>query len=157
MAESEQITYHVTTSQTWFQNRSQIFVPFWELEKATFTASSLQKRLIAINLPRPEKYQLWRLNWWNISPPLFCNVLDGYSFPIPILALLRNRKIHSLQIMHIIGLLNSKNYKGNIHKNGSHSKDLTASTLSVILSLSCKKVCFHSLRLNHARNLQIKI
>ena len=26
MAESEQITYHVTTSQTWFLNRSQIFV-----------------------------------------------------------------------------------------------------------------------------------
>ena len=31
MAESEQITYHVTTSQTEFQNRSQIFVPGWIL------------------------------------------------------------------------------------------------------------------------------
>ena len=84
--------------------------PFWEWEKATFTAfPHFRKGSLQLIYPAAvtDKYQLSRLNSWKISPPLFCNVLDGYSFPIPILALLRNRKIHSLQIMHIIGIVSN--------------------------------------------------
>ena len=168
MAEREQITYHVTTSDVTDLISEQISdfrsghqkSPFWEWEKATFTDfPHFRKCSLQLSYPAAvtDKYQLSRLNSWKISPPLFCNVLDGYSFPIPILALLRNRKIHSLQIMHIIVIVsNTKTINIKI-KSGSHSKDLAASTLTVILSLSCRKVCFNSLRLNQARNIHMKI
>ena len=70
MAESEQITYHVTTSQTWFQNRSQIFVSgtrcaFSEERKSSESGFfSLSKR--ALLVPETKNCSEIRTVTWSV-------------------------------------------------------------------------------------------
>ena len=67
MAKSEQITYHVTTSQTWIQNRSQIFISgtgrdFSEVRKSSKSGFfSLSKRALLV----PET-KIWDLFWNSV-------------------------------------------------------------------------------------------
>ena len=74
MAKSEQITYHVTTSQTWFQNRSQIFLSgtrsaHFESEKKPLSLLFLTSEK---SLPVPET-KIWDLFWIQV-----CDVVTWY-------------------------------------------------------------------------------
>ena len=83
MAESEQITYHVTTSRTEFQNRSQIFVlgtrnAFSEVSqkrKDITTKCIKQKLLIAVTW---SQFWLWKLKS-SIFVCLFVYLFDCTS------------------------------------------------------------------------------
>ena len=74
MAESEQISYHVTMSQTWFQNRYRIFVSrtrsaFSEVRKSSESGFfSLSKRALLV----PET-KIWDLFWYQV-----CDVVKWY-------------------------------------------------------------------------------
>ena len=64
MAKSEQIAYHVTTSQTWFQNRSQFFVSGTESAFSEVRKSS-ESGLFSLSIGSllVPKTKIWDLFW----------------------------------------------------------------------------------------------